>query len=331
MRLRQLIVPAALAVVVHAEVKIEPPSPYMSSPPPAEADTTVIDPGRKPRCEVQPGLSEAWYADWNLSTDKPSGKPLEVNAPRRNNPTFRAAFDDNGWPTELVYYDAKGRPRWTKMFKYPKRIPAGPGEVPYTGSWIGSNGKAIQMDQISQAFKAGKWEESMRKYQVGDVLGEPLMIEVTSVGTTFSAKAETWVYLVDGREVRFSFDKDNRLTALPVLGEAPAPQPVLKFVEAPKPAPEPAKPAKKEPEKAKEQVKPVAEAAKADTAKKIAPEVKTDSVKAPAKPAVADAKGADKPVADSTKAAAVKPEAKPADSAKAKPAPRYRSKSKRIE
>lgn len=345
MRLSQLIVPAFLAVVAHAQVKIEPPSPYMSSPPPAEADTTVIDPGRKPNCETQPGLAEAWYADWNLSTDRPSAAPLQISAPRRNMHTFRVAFDDNGWPTEVAYYDAKGKVRWTKLFKYPARIPAGPGGVPYSGTWIGSNGKAIQMDKVAAAYKQEKWEVAMKKYRVGDALGEPLIIEVTSVGTTFSAKAETWVYLIDGREVRFPFDKDNRLVSLPVMGAEPPPPPVLAAPEPPKA--EPAKldkPSKKGKAKGKEAKSKVdsakADQPKVDSAAKVASPSDTAIAKEPAKPDTA------KPALDSSK---VKPQidsaaAKPAvlDSAKAKaapakpakpskPAPRYRSKAKMVE
>lgn len=328
MRLSPLIVPAFLAVVAHAQVKIEPPSPYMSSPPPAEADTTVIDPGRKPNCETQPGLAEAWYADWNLSTDRPSAAPLQISGPRRNMHTFRAAFDDNGWPTEVVHYDAKGKPRWTKLFRYPARIPAGPGGVPYTANWIGSNGKAIQMDQVASAYKQGKWEVAMRKYQVGDALGEPLIIEVTSVGTTFSAKAETWVYLIDGREVRFSFDKDNRLVSLPVVGAEPPPQPVLAKVDPPKPDPKAEKPAKKDKPKGEEKPKETKpEPSKVDSASKAAPAaVVADTAKvAVANTAKPKVDSAAKPVVQDTAKAKAAP-AKPA-----KPAPRYRSKGKMVE
>jgi hypothetical protein len=220
MRLHHVLVPAVLAVSAFAEVKIEQPSPYMSSPPPAAADTTVVDPGRKPKCEVQPGLTEAYYADWNLTTDRPSAGPLDVRGPRKGIPTFRAAFDDNGWPTEVAYFDAKMRPRWTKLFKYPAQIPAGPGDVPYTANWIGANGRAIQMGKIAEQFKAAQWSIGMKKYEVGDLLGEPLLIETNGAGSSFSGKPETWVYVVDGTEVRFGFDKDNRLVQLPKSGAA---------------------------------------------------------------------------------------------------------------
>jgi len=303
MRLPYLFASAVLAATAFAEVKIEPPSPYMSSPPPSQADTTVIDPDRKPNCETQPGLAEAWYADWNLTTDRPSGKPLENKAPRRGMPTFRVAFDDNGWPTEVVYYDAKGRPHWTKMFRYPARIPSGPGVVPYTTNWIGSNGKAISMSKVADAYKAGKWATTMKKYDVSDALGEPLIIEVNSVGTTFSANAETWVYWIDGQEARFAFDKDNRLTALPTLGPAPA---KVQF-EAEKPAPAPVVAPAAAPV-------PVAEKSKAPEAAKPAPAAApTKAVEAP-KPAAA-------------KADTVKPKAPEA----AAPAPRYKSKGKMID
>jgi len=215
MRLHHVLVPAILAVSAYAEVKIEQPSPYMSSPPPSAADTTVVDPGRKPNCEVQPGLTEAYYADWNLTTDRPSAGPLDVKGPRKGIATFRAAFDDNGWPTEVVYYDAKLRPRWTKLFKYPAQIPAGPGVVSYTANWIGANGRAIQMGKLAEQFKAAHWTVGMKKYEVGDLLGEPLIVELNGAGSAFSGKPETWVYFIDGAEARFGFDKDNRLVQLP--------------------------------------------------------------------------------------------------------------------
>jgi hypothetical protein len=224
MRLHHVLVPAILAVSAFAEVKIEQPSPYMSSPPPAAADTTVVDPGRKPNCEVQPGLTEAYYADWNLKTDRPSAGPLDVKGPRKGMATFRAAFDDNGWPTEVAYYDAKMRPRWTKLFKYPAQIPAGPGDVPYTANWIGANGRAIPMAKLVEQYKAAHWSIGMKKYEVGDLLGEPLIVESNAAGSAFSGKPETWIYFIDGAEARFAFDKDNRLVALPtaVASEAVA-------------------------------------------------------------------------------------------------------------
>lgn len=267
MRLHPVVlVPALLAVAAFAEVKIEQPSPYMSSPPPAPADTTVVDPGRKPNCEVQPGLTEAYYDNWSITTDRPTAGPLDVKAPRKGIPTFRAAFDDNGWPTEVVYYDAKMRPRWTKLFKYPAKIPSGPGDVPYTANWIGSNGKALQMDKIAEQYKAAHWSIGMKKYEVGDLLGEPLIIEITGSGSAFSSKPETWVYWIDGTEARFAFDKDNRLTALPTAAAAtPAAVAVPAVADSSK-----AKPA----------------AAPADTAAKApaASEAATDSAKAaPAK------------------------------------------------
>lgn len=231
MRLRQLMAPAILVVSAFAEVRIEQPSPYMSSPPPAAADTTVIDPGRRPNCEVQPGIAEAWYADWSLSKDRPSAGPLDIKAPQKGKGTFRAAFDDNGWPTEVVYYDTKGRSRWTKLFRYPAQIPSGPGEVSYSVNWIGSNGKAILMSRIAEQYKAAKWAVGMKKYDVGDLLGEPLIIDANAGGGAISGKSESWIYWVDGEEVVFEFDKNNRLVSLPKAGLA-APAEVAPLVPA---------------------------------------------------------------------------------------------------
>ena len=70
--------PFLMAFATAQAVEIIPPSPYMSSPPPVQADTSVVDPGRKPQTlTVEPGIREQWYADWNLVTDRPVSGPLE--------------------------------------------------------------------------------------------------------------------------------------------------------------------------------------------------------------------------------------------------------------
>src|ERR1019366_3412511 len=139
MRLR--LSPFLMAFAAAGAVEIIPPSPYMSSPPPVQADTSVIDPGRKPQIlTVEPGLQEQWYSDWDLVTDRPSTAPLEVTAPRKGSVTFRVAFNDHGWPTEVGYYDVNGKPRWTKLFRYPTKLPAGPGDVSFVPTWINSKG-----------------------------------------------------------------------------------------------------------------------------------------------------------------------------------------------
>lgn len=214
---------AVLPVAVSA-VEIVPPSPYMSSPPPAMADTTVVDPGRKPKTvTVEPGTDEVWYADWSLVGDRPtSAEVLAIKAPRQGRRTFRAAFNDHGWPTEVSYFDAKGNMKWTKLFRYPTRIPSGPGDVPFTTTWISSKGGAINLAKVSESYRSGNWHLGQRKYEVSDRLGEPLLVESGESG--LSGSAETWVYLVDGKEVRFAFDKNNSLLALP--GE-PAPAAVV--------------------------------------------------------------------------------------------------------
>jgi hypothetical protein len=219
-------------------VDIVPPSPYMSSPPPVQADTTEVDPGRKPRIfTVEPGSEELWFTDWNLVSDHPVSGPTDVKGPRAGRHSYRVAFNNRGWPIEINYFDQKGDARWTKLFRYPSQIPAGPGDVPFTANWISSQGTAISMTKLAAAYKSTNWKLGQKKYQVSDVLGEPL--QVLSNGGGITGSAETWVYLVDGQEARFSFNKDNGLVAQPELG-AP------KVVETPKAvgAPQNAVPAK---------------------------------------------------------------------------------------
>lgn len=219
MRLR--LSPFLMAFAAAQAVEIVPPSPYMSSPPPVQADTSVIDPGRKPRTlTVEPGIKEQWYADWNLETDRPTAAALEITAPRSGSVTFRVAFNDHGWPTEVGYYDPKGNPRWTKLFRYPVKIPAGPGDVSFVATWINSKGAAISMSALAETYKATAWKVGERKYKVSDLLGEPLLVQ--SRNGSGNGAVETWSYLVDGKEVVFSFNKDNLLMSLPNVVEAKA-------------------------------------------------------------------------------------------------------------
>ena len=230
MRLR--LSPFLMAFATAQAVEIIPPSPYMSSPPPVQADTSVVDPGRKPQTlTVEPGIREQWYADWNLVTDKPSAGPLDITAPRSGSVTFRVAFNDHGWPTEVGYYDVKGKPRWTKLFRYPVKIPAGSGDVSFVPTWINSRGEAISMSKLSDTYKATEWKAGLRKYKISDLLGEPLL-----VGTHSGAgPAETWSYLVDGKEVVFAINGDNQLVA-PPTDAAPKVEPPKPAAPAPTPA-----------------------------------------------------------------------------------------------
>jgi hypothetical protein len=230
MRLR--LSPFLMAFAAAGAVEIIPPSPYMSSPPPVQADTSVIDPGRKPQIlTVEPGLQEQWYSDWDLVTDRPSTAPLEVTAPRKGSVTFRVAFNDHGWPTEVGYYDVNGKPRWTKLFRYPTKLPAGPGDVSFVPTWINSKGDAISMSKVSETYKATEWKAGLRKYKISDLLGEPLLVE----SHTGNGPAETWSYLVDGKEVVFPINKDNQLISAPAAVE-----PKVEAAKPATPAPTPA-------------------------------------------------------------------------------------------
>jgi len=215
-----------------AAVEIVPPSPYMSSPPPVQADTSEIDPGRKPRIlTVEPGTDEVWYSDWDLVTDRSPSGPLDVKGPRAGRQEFRVAFNNRGWPTELTYFDTKANPRWTKMFRYPARFPAGPGDVPFTASWINTQGAPISMAKLAATYKATTWKLGQKKYQVSDLLGEPLLVKTSGGG--FGGAAETWIYLVDNQLASFHFNKDNSLVSLPEFDVPKVETPVV----APTPTP----------------------------------------------------------------------------------------------
>ncbi|MBK9575883.1 MAG: hypothetical protein IPO40_02295 [Fibrobacteres bacterium] len=297
--MRLLFASALLAASVHG-IEIVPPSPYMSSEPPAQMDTTEVDPMRRPRClVVEPGIKEAWYDGWNLTSDQPTSASLAIRAARKGQPTVRVEFNDRGWPVEVMYHDAGRNVRWTKLLRYPATIPSGPGDVPYTVNWISSQGQSIPMAKLSAAFKSTAWKVGMTKYQVGDILGEPLIVEVGQGG--FSGKPETRVYSIDNKEIRFHFNADNKLTAVPeeIKGipgpAAPKPTPVVPK-EAPKPVvPAPVKldtikkidpaPAKVEPPKVDttkmpDVPDPVASAV-VDTSKKAVPAIDTAAKPAP--------------------------------------------------
>ena len=214
--MRLSLTPFLMAFAAAQAVEIVPPSPYMSSPPPVQADTSVIDPGRKPQTlTVEPGIKEQWYAGWNLETDHPSGAPLDVSSPRSGSVTFRVAFNDHGWPTEVGYYDVKGNPRWTKLFRYPVKLPSGPGDVSFVPTWISSKGDAISMSKLGETYKSTAWKVGEKKYKVSDRLGEPLLVDSHPA----NGSAETWSYLVDGKEVVFSFNSDNQLLSAPASAE----------------------------------------------------------------------------------------------------------------
>lgn len=213
---RSVVLLALLAGVSLAEVRIRPPSPYMSSPPPP-VDTTPLDPNRKPTVEiVASGITEQWYADWNLVTDKSPSGPIQVSGPRKGEVTFHAQFDNRGWITELTYFDARKKERWTKLFTYPPRIPAGPGEVPVSIVWSKADGSLIDLKALESSLANGVPAGS-RKMSVLDAYGEPFIMIPESDG------GETWVYATSKEERRFRFDKKGKLLDAPATAPATAP------------------------------------------------------------------------------------------------------------
>lgn len=230
---RSVVLLAILAGVSLAEVRIRPPSPYMSSPPPP-VDTTPLDPNRKPTVEiVANGITEQWYGDWNLVTDKSPSGPIQANGPRKGEVTFHAMFDNRGWITELTYFDARKKERWTKLFTYPPRIPAGPGEVPVSIVWSKADGNLIDLKAIEASLANGVPAGS-RKMSVLDAYGEPFIMIPESDG------GETWVYATSKEERRFRFDKKGKLQDAPAAAPAPAATPAAAPAAEPASAPAPA-------------------------------------------------------------------------------------------
>lgn len=230
---------ALLASVSLAEVRIRPPGPYMSSPPPP-VDTTPLDPNRKPHVEiVAQGITEQWYADWDLVNDKSPSGPIQVTSPKKGEVTFYARFDNRGWVTELTHYDVRKKERWTKLFSYPPRIPAGPGDVPVTVTWYRADGTLIDLKEL-EAKMGESFDEGTGKMKIYDAIGEP-MVMLPEPG-----KMETWIYATDKSERRFKFDKKGRLVQSSSGGSsapAAAPAPAAAEPVAPAPAAEPAAPA----------------------------------------------------------------------------------------
>lgn len=197
---------ALLAGVSLAEVRIKPPGPYMYSPPPP-VDTTPLDPNRKPTVEIAPqGVTEQWYGDWDLVADKSPSGPIQISKPRKGDISFQASFDQRGWITQLVHFDARGKERWTKLFTYPSRIPAGPGEVPVTINWSKADGSLYDLKAIEAGVAKGV-PANTKKIALLDLIGDPFVMKPESDG------GETWIYATATAEHRFRFDRKGRLAA----------------------------------------------------------------------------------------------------------------------
>jgi len=209
---------ALLAGACLAEVHIRPPGPYMSSPPPA-VDTTPLDPNRKPTVEVvAAGTTEQWYGDWNLVADKSPSGPIQITEPRKGAVSYKASFDPRGWITELVHYDVRRKERWTKLFTYPARIPAGPGDVSVAITWSKADGSLYDLKQIEANLAKGV-PSNTKKLGLLDLVGEPFVILPEADG------GETWVYATTKEERRFRFDKKGKMSEAPVPAAAtPAPE-----------------------------------------------------------------------------------------------------------
>jgi hypothetical protein len=186
----------------------------MYSPPPP-VDTTPLDANRKPKVEIAPqGVTEQWYGDWDLVGDKSPAGPIQISKPRKGDVSYQASFDQRGWITQLVHFDARGKERWTKLFTYPSRIPAGPGEVPVTINWSKADGSLFDLRAIEAGLAKGV-PASTKKIGLLDLIGDPFVMKPESDG------GETWIYATTTAEHRFRFDKKGRLM------EAPAAAPVV--------------------------------------------------------------------------------------------------------
>jgi hypothetical protein len=208
-----------------AAARITPPSPYMSSPPPGAIDTTALDPNRKPAAEIQANLEEAWYGDWSYVQNRSLQGPIEVSKPRKGLSTWKATFDLRGWVSELTYFDAKGKERWTHMYSYPSSIPAGPGDVPFTVTWLRPDGSIIdqaeQSKNVKELLASGK-AVGKRHLDLIDELGVPLTMDPDK-----QSGNENWIYLSENKEIRFVIDRKGRvIEAGELVAPVAAPAPI---------------------------------------------------------------------------------------------------------
>jgi len=225
---RSALLLALVAGACLAETRIKPPGPYMYSPPPP-VDTTPLDANRKPKVEIAAqGVTEQWYGDWDLVADKSPSGPIQITKPRKGDISFQASFDQRGWITQLVHFDARGKERWTKLFTYPSRIPAGPGDVPVTVNWSKADGSLFDLKAIEAALSKGV-PPATKKLGLLDLVGDPFVMKPESDG------GETWIYATATAERRFRFDKKGRLmeSAAPAAAAPAAPAAAVDSAKAP--------------------------------------------------------------------------------------------------
>jgi hypothetical protein len=169
--------------------------------------------GPHPTTEFQFGTEQAWFSDWDLSTDRSPSGPKDKSALRRGAPRFLGIFDERGWIAELRYYDMHGNQRWSRIFNYPV-VPKGTPKdaaVAYTAAFYDPSGEPLDRDAAEKlARENGRgWTPGHTRFEVQDALGEALIIFPTADG------GETWSYFDGKQELKFNFSKQGKLVSSP--------------------------------------------------------------------------------------------------------------------
>jgi len=168
--------------------------------------------GPKPSSEIQFGTEQAFFADWDLSTDHSPSGPQEKSAIPRSMPRFLGIFDERGWISELRYFDARNNHRWTRVFTY--KVPAKNSKdtgVSYIANFYDPKGEPLERDEWEKAARDNGrgWAPGHTRFEVRDVLGEALTIIPTADG------GESWSYFDGKSELKFVFDKQGKLVEAP--------------------------------------------------------------------------------------------------------------------
>jgi hypothetical protein len=164
--------------------------------------------GPRPPTEIRFGTEQAWFVDWNLSTDRSPSGPIDRAAIRRGAPRFLGIFDERGWITELRYMDARGNHRWSRIFTYKMPVKGSTDtSIAFVSGFYDPKGDPLERDDAEKNVRDNGrgWATGHTRYEVRDALGEALMNFPTTDG------GETWVYFDGKDEIKFTFDKQGKL------------------------------------------------------------------------------------------------------------------------
>lgn len=168
--------------------------------------------GPRPNTEIQFGVEQAWFADWDLGTHRSPSGPQDRSSIPRNMPRFLGIFDARGWISELRYIDARGNHRWSRAYTY--KMPgtvSSDTAVTWIVGFYDRNGEPLELDAQEKAVRDNGlgWELGRSRLEVHDVLGDPLTVFPAPGG------GETWTYFDGRNELKFGFDRKGKLIEAP--------------------------------------------------------------------------------------------------------------------